>query len=55
MWKYGNKKNMEKGVDIIRTRSCVVFLVQGTTLQQRTSLLRNSGRIEKRKNLARDC
>ena len=36
-------------------RSCVVFLVHGTILQQWTSLLKNSDSIEKRKNPVRDC
>ena len=45
---------MEKGVAIIRTASCVVFLVHGTILQQWTSLLKNSANIKKRKNLASD-
>ena len=40
---------------IRKTGSCVVFLVPGTTLQQWSSLLKNSASIEKRKNLARDC
>ena len=35
--------------------SCVVFVVYGTIFQQRTSLLKNSASIEKRKNYVSNC